>query len=92
MKRKSRLDTAFPVMAMQLAFSSWEVIARRTLMMAQNQCSPLEYQRMLAEKVSAAQRSGVAFFAAGGNPTAAALLSPWHRSAVANAKRLRRKN
>ena len=78
-------------MAAELAFASWEVIARRSLMMAQNQCSPLEYQRMVMEKLQAAQLSAVAMLTSGGQVSLDAVLSPWHRRAKANAHRLRRK-
>ncbi len=78
-------------MAAQLAMSSWEVIARRSLLMAQGRCSPAEYQRMVAEKVAAAQASAAAMMASGGRASFATLMAPWHRKATANAKRLRRK-
>ena len=89
-KRKSHRAPPIPQMAFELAMASWQVIAHRSLMMATNQCSPLEYQRMIMEKMAAAQRSGAAYMAAWGNPDLADMLSPWHRGAVANAKRLRR--
>ena len=78
-------------MAAELAFASWEVIARRSLMMARNQCSPLEYQRMVLEKMRAAQLSAAAMFRSGGRASPDAVLSPWHRRAKSNARRLRRK-
>ncbi|MBW4093207.1 MAG: hypothetical protein HIU82_19215 [Proteobacteria bacterium] len=77
-------------MAAQLMFSSWEVIARRSLLMAQNRCSPLEYQRMVTEKMQAAQLSAIAMMATGGQANLAAVLAPWHKRAKANARRLRR--
>jgi hypothetical protein len=77
-------------MAAQLMFSSWEVIARRSLLMAQNRCSPLEYQRMVTEKMQAAQLSAIAMMATGGQASLAAVLAPWHQRAKANARRLRR--
>ena len=78
-------------MAAELALSSWEVIARRSLMMALNRCPPLEYQRMVLEKMQAAQVSTAAFVLSGGTAPLAAMLAPWHRRANANAKRLRRR-
>jgi hypothetical protein len=78
-------------MMSQLALSSWEVIARRSLLMARNQCSPLEYQRMVLEKVKAAQLSAAALMTVGGRPKLTAVLAPWHRAAARNVKRLRRK-
>jgi hypothetical protein len=86
-----RRTRPLPLMAAELALSSWEVIARRSLMMAQGRCSPLEYQRMVSEKVMAAQASAAALMAAGGQASMASVLAPWHRAARANAKRLRRK-
>jgi hypothetical protein len=91
-KRNSNPYSSFgmPFMAMQLAMSSWEVIARRTMMMAQNRCSPHEYQRMMLEKLQAVQQTGITLATSGGMPDPEALMRPWHRRAVANAKRLRR--
>ena len=77
------------VMAAELAWASWETIARRTLMIAQSTCSPAEYQKMLSEKTAAAMEIG-AVLASPMNASAAALLEPWHSRATANAKRLRR--
>jgi delta-aminolevulinic acid dehydratase/porphobilinogen synthase len=90
-KHRTRRAPPIHQMAFELAVASWQVIAHRTLMMATNECSPLEYQRMVAEKMAAAQRSGAAYLTAWGNPDPADMLSPWHRGAVANAKRLRRR-
>ena len=77
-------------MAFELAVASWQVIAHRSLMMATNQCSPLEYQRMVMEKMQAAQLSAATLLASGGQASLAAVLAPWHRRAKANARRLRR--
>jgi hypothetical protein len=79
---------AAPFAMAQLAFASWETIVRRSLMIAQGTCSAVEYQRMVAEKVAAAQKSALAA-ARGGSPTA--ILAPYVTSTRANAKRLRRK-
>jgi delta-aminolevulinic acid dehydratase/porphobilinogen synthase len=88
---RTRATPAITQMAFELAVASWQVITHRTMMMAFNQCTPMEYQRMVMEKMAAAQRSGATYLAAWGNPDPADLLSPWHRGAVANAKRLSRK-
>jgi hypothetical protein len=88
--RKRRRASPLPLLTMQLALSSWKVIARRSLMMAQNRCSSAEYQRMVIEKMAAAQRSAATFLASGGRAGPAALLAPWHSRVRANAKRLRR--
>jgi hypothetical protein len=77
------------LMLAELAWASWETIARRTFMMAQSTCSPAEYQKMLSEKAAAALEIGV-MLASPMGISAAALLKPWHSRATANAKRLRR--
>ena len=72
----------------ELAASSAETILRRTLMMAQGTCSPAEYRRMVAEKAAATQTTTLALLR--GTTDMATLLTPWHKRAGANAKRLRR--
>ena len=89
-QHKTRRPPALPLLAAGLALASWEVIARRSLLMAQNRCSPLEYRRMVLEKMQAARLSAATIMAAGGRPGLAAVLAPWHRRATANARRLRR--
>lgn len=86
-KRKQRDASAVPVMMTQLMLASWETIYHRSLMMAQGTCSPLEYQRMVTEKVAAVQAASLALLAGGGN---AAMLAPYFNRARANARRLRR--
>jgi hypothetical protein len=75
-------------MMTEMILASWETIARRTLMMAQNSCTPAEYKRMAMEKAAALQRSTFAVMSGRGTR---GVLAPWHRRATANAKRLRRK-
>jgi hypothetical protein len=77
-------------MITELALASWETIARRTLMAAQGTCSPAEYRRMTDEKMRAALESSL-WLARNPGRLGAAALAPWHRRAVANARRLRRK-
>jgi len=85
----SRMRTPFlPLMLVELAMAASETIFHRTWLMATGRCSPAEYQRMLAEKLTAAQLSGR--LAMSQAPYAPALLAPWHRAARRNAKRLRR--
>lgn len=95
MKRRRRAKSpkaAFlPLTMAQLAFASWETIARRTLMMASNTCSAAEYQRMVAEKNAAALETAALLAKGGGRASAASLLAPWHSRATANAKRLRKR-
>lgn len=76
-------------MWMELTFASWETITRRNLMMLDGTCSPTEYQKMVLEKMLAAQQS--ALQALSPTASAASLLSPWHRAAKSNSRRLRRK-
>jgi hypothetical protein len=78
-------------MLAELAFASWETIARRTLMMTQGTCAPAEYQRMALEKAVAAARSGAALSRPRGKNRMTAVLAPWHGAAAKNARRLRRK-
>lgn len=78
-----------PIVMAELAWASWETIARRTLMMAASTCSPAEYRRMVREKAAAAVETGRLLSSK--KVSADALLKPWHRRATANAKRLRRK-
>ena len=68
--------------------ASWETIARRTALIARGVCTPAEYQRMVIEKAAALQQSAIAMLTGRGNKAA---LSPWHKRASANARRLRRK-
>lgn len=85
-RRRAALST--PFMMAELAWASWETIARRSLMMAQNTCSAAEYNRMVAEKTAAALEIG-RVLASAGSVSAEALLRPLHSRA--NAKRLRQR-
>jgi hypothetical protein len=73
----------------ELAMAASETIFHRTWLMATGQCSPMEYQRMVLEKLKAAQLIGLNAM----SPSAygPALLAPWHRAARNNARRLRRR-
>jgi hypothetical protein len=87
-KRRSSSPFALPMMMARLTAASLETIFHRTAMMAKGTCSPAEYQRMVAEKAAAAQRSMVALMT--GKSLTAALV-PYSSRARANAKRLRKK-
>jgi len=76
------------MMMARLTAASLETIFHRATMMANGTCSPAEYQRMVAEKTAAVQRSMVAAMT-GKSPLA--VLAPFSSRARANAKRLRRK-
>ncbi len=86
---KSSTATFLPWMMTDLMLSSWETLARRTLLMAQNTCSPAEYQRMITEKTQAATETSLKLLT--GDYSAASLMSPWLKRSKANATRLRKK-
>jgi hypothetical protein len=90
-RRKRRPPLPLPFLFAELAFASWETIARRTLMMASGTCTPAEYARMMMEKVAAAQSSALALSRVRGRHDARRVVRPWHRGAKANAKRLRKR-
>ena len=87
---KPHAALATPFMMAELAWASWETIARRSLMMVQNTCSVAEYNRMVAEKTAAALEIG-RVLASTGSVSAEALLKPLHSRATANEKRLRQR-
>jgi hypothetical protein len=88
MRLRHRRRPALPLLMFELAVASAETIARRTALMASGRCTPVEYTRMVAEKMIAARRSGRAAVRRAG---VAALLAPWHIAARRNARRLRRR-
>ena len=77
-------------MMTDLMLTSWETIARRSLLMAQNRCSPLEYHLMLFEKAQAAMETGYKFLSANGQPPLTSLIAPWLKRTKANSRRLRK--
>ena len=87
-KRMSRADHTVPLMMGSLMAASWETIFRRSMLMAQGACSVAEYQRMVAEKLSAMEKSTLAVMTGRGQKAA---LAPYLRTARANARRLRSK-
>lgn len=91
MKRRHRRSVLLPVTLAELSLASWETILRRTLLMSSGRCSPAEYQRMVQEKADAFRHNVTALSRSTGTLSAAALIAPWHRRAVANARRLRPK-
>ena len=90
--RRSKPNSPFALSMMmaELSLASFEVIARRTMMMAAGDCSAAEYRRMVQEKATAAMTTATRLAASGGQASAESLLAPWHSRARANAKRLRR--
>jgi hypothetical protein len=87
-RHQLRQATTLPLAMAELAVASWQTIMLRSALMAQGTCSTAEYQRMVWEKLDAAQRSAMALVFSGGASAAGAVLSPWVRAARANAKRL----
>jgi hypothetical protein len=77
---------ALPIMWSELAIASWETVWHRTALMASGECTPAEYERMVAEKMKALYLSSMALAA---GKDAEAVLRPFHKRATANAKRLR---
>jgi hypothetical protein len=87
--RKRRHGLSLSVMMSDMILASWETIARRSLLITRNDCSPAEYRRMVREKAEAAARSTARLVS--GRATMTSLLAPWHSRAIANARRLRKK-
>jgi hypothetical protein len=77
---------ALPVMLTELTIASWETVFHRTALMMSGECSMDEYNRMVGEKMRAAALSSAAL-AAGRDMEA--VIRPYHKRAVANARRLR---
>jgi hypothetical protein len=77
-------------MMAELAFASWETIARRSLMMALGTCTRAEYSRMVLEKMAASRSMAVELARPWIALEASAVLAPWHSRATSNARRLRR--
>jgi hypothetical protein len=75
-------------MGVELALYSWETMARRWMLMASGQCPPAEYQAMVAEKAQAMGQAAVSL-ALRGPADVSGMVTPFHKIAVANAKRLR---
>jgi hypothetical protein len=88
--RKRRKAASLPSLMTNLTLASWETMARRTMLIAQNTCSPAEYQRMVSEKAAAAMESGMKLFFSGGLASMTSLMAPWSSRATANVKRLRK--
>jgi hypothetical protein len=87
-KNPMAMSFALPFMMGNLAMASWETIFHRTRMMAEGSCTIAEYQRMVAEKIAAAQMSTFALMT---GRSQEAVLAPYLRTARVNARRLRSK-
>jgi hypothetical protein len=71
-----------------LIAASGETIFHRSVLMVQGACTVAEYQLMVAEKLSAMEKSTMAMMTGRGQEAA---LAPYLRTARANARRLRAK-
>ena len=88
-QRKRPVPPPLPLLFAELAFASWETMARRWLMMLNGTCSPAEYARMVFEKTAAVQATALALSRPRRKIRSA--VAPWHRRAKANAARLRKR-
>ena len=79
-----------PFMFADLAISSCDTIASRTALILTGRCTSEEYRRMVTEKAETAQASLLALAGASPMDAVEAAMTPWLRSAKANAKRLRK--
>jgi hypothetical protein len=75
------------MMMAELTAASFETIWHRTALMMSGECTMVEYERMLSEKMRATQLATAALM---NGDSAAAVLRPFHKRATANAKRLRK--
>ncbi len=75
-----------PLMMAELTAASWETMWHRTSLMMSGACTPAEYTRMMTEKMRAVQLSTAAMVS---GDSMEAVIHPFHKRAVANAKRLR---
>jgi hypothetical protein len=80
-------NSTFAEMFVELGFAATEVIAHRSLLIASGTCPAEEFQLMVIEKAALGFSTGARLAAGADDP--ADLLSPWHGTVLANAKRLR---
>jgi hypothetical protein len=78
-------------MMADLAVNSCDTIASRAALILTGQCTSEEYRRMALEKAEAAQASFLAMASATPWRAFEAAMTPWLRSARANARRLRQR-
>jgi len=70
--------------------ASGETVARRMLLISQNQCSQAEYLSMFSE-AEAAMATGLTLMSAYGQASVVSLMAPRLNQATANVNRLRKK-
>jgi hypothetical protein len=78
-------------MLIETGVASLITVSRRCQLIATGRLSAAEATRMVKEKADAAAETSALFGRAPGRVTAAALLAPWHRRVIANARRLNRR-
>ena len=76
-----------PLMLAELTAASFETMWHRTTLMMSGECTSVEYERMLTEKMRAIQLSTAALV---NGDSLEAMLHPFHKRATANARRLRK--
>src|SRR5690606_16845234 len=59
-RSRSRRKPTVPVLLTEIAVASTETILHRTALAASGRCSPMEYQRMISEKILAMQQMTLA--------------------------------
>ena len=84
--RRSR--SSAPRLLAELGAASAETIARRMMLMGTGRCSHAEYRKMVSEKVHATQMSWLEL-ALSPWTIWTSMLTPYHRAARRNARRLR---
>ncbi len=78
---------ALPMMMAELTAASFETIWHRSALMLSGECTLVEYERMVSEKMHATHLATAALMS---GDSAEAVLRPFHKRATANAKRLRK--
>ncbi|MGC2211291.1 MAG: hypothetical protein WA532_14380 [Candidatus Korobacteraceae bacterium] len=82
---------SLPLAMADLTLASCETVARRMLLISQNQCSQAEYLSMFSEKAEAAMATGLTLMSSYGQASVFSLMAPWLSQATANVNRLRKK-
>ena len=75
---------SLPLALADLTLASCETVARRMLLISQNQCSQAEYLSMFSEKAEAAMATGLTLMFSYGQASVASLMAPWLSQATAN--------
>jgi hypothetical protein len=84
-------DGRLPLMLIETGVASLITVGRRYQLIATGRLSAAEATRMVKEKADAAADTAALLGRGRCRVTAAALLAPWHRRVIANARRLNRR-